>query len=46
MFIIGMTIMISDISTRKRVATNRALIQVTMPALAILISSPAMGLDL
>jgi PPP family 3-phenylpropionic acid transporter len=43
MFIIGMTIMISDISTRKRVATNRALIQVTMPALAILISSPAMG---
>lgn len=43
MFVIGMTVMISDLSDKRRVATNRALILVTMPALAVLLTSPLMG---
>lgn len=43
MFVIGSTVIISEISDPANVATNRALIQVTMPALAMLLTSPIAG---
>jgi len=43
MAVVGMALLISEVSDSRRVATNRALIQVTMPALAILLTSPFMG---
>jgi MFS transporter, PPP family, 3-phenylpropionic acid transporter len=43
MFMVASTLMITDISHPSRAATNRALILVTMPALAMLLSSPLVG---
>lgn len=43
LFTLGTTVMISEISDPANVATNRALVQVTMPALAMLLTSPLMG---
>lgn len=43
LFLIGITLMVTRVSHPSNVATNRALIQVTMPALAILLTSPLAG---
>lgn len=43
MFVVAITVMVSEISHPARVATNRALIQVTTPALAMLLTSPFFG---
>lgn len=43
MYTISMTILISRISKPVNAATNRALIMVTMPALAMLLTSPIFG---
>lgn len=43
MFIIGITMIIDHVSLPANVATNRALVTVTMPALAMLVSGPLVG---
>jgi PPP family 3-phenylpropionic acid transporter len=43
MFTIGITLMIARTSAPANVATNQAILQVTMPALAMFISSPILG---
>lgn len=43
MYMVASTLLVTDISHPSRVATNRALILVTMPALAMLLTSPLAG---
>ncbi len=43
MFTIGINLLVARTSAPANVATNQAIIQVTMPALAMLITSPVMG---
>ena len=43
MFILGVTLLVTRTSAPANVATNQAIIQVTMPALAMLITAPLTG---
>ncbi|MGB1289123.1 MAG: hypothetical protein ACPG7F_21495, partial [Aggregatilineales bacterium] len=43
MFVIGITLMVTRTSAPANVATNQAIIQVTMPALAMLLTAPLVG---